>query len=475
MVLLREAGRHTVPRHPSNFLSDILLPAATIGVLVFAACIFGIFSRPLGFLASIWPANAILLGLLVRKREWASFLTWACAALAYVAADLVTGSTMAVAISLNAANLIGVIVGFSLFMRLGEADRMLRRPLSVLFMFVIALLAAVAAAVPGAIASKVYFDTGLLSGGIPWFLTELVNYSTILPVLLTAPARRYMFDRRSWPQAQSLNPWPCAAVIVSVISAIAIGGPGAIAFPVPALIWCALTYPLFATACVTMAVCLHTQMAVASGWIGGNLEGFVEGTLTSMRLGVTLLSLGPLTVASINAARNNLIKRLNHAISHDPLTGCLTRPAFVGAAVRLFEQAAARGDDVFTLMLDVDHFKSVNDTFGHATGDRVLTAVSAAIGSVLRADDALGRLGGEEFAIVMICRSASEAEAVSERILKTVRALHIDLGETTLRVTLSIGLAGPPSSGLAFDAMLAQADKAVYRAKSEGRDRLCAA
>jgi diguanylate cyclase (GGDEF)-like protein len=472
---LGEAGEVVVAQRRHLGWSESLVPALGIGAVVFVACLFGIYSRPLGFLASIWPANAILLGLLVRKHEWASPLTWVLAALAYVGADLVTGSTPAMAISLNAANMIGVGVGYSLFMRLSEADRRLRRPLSVLFMFSIAVISATAAAIPGALAIRALFGTGLVAGGVPWFLTELVNYSIILPAFLTAPSRQLLVRRRAWrSQARRINPWPFVAVVLSVLGAVVIGGPGAIAFPVPALLWCALTYPLFATACLTMVVCLQAQMAVASGWIGGNLEGFVEGTLTSMRLGVTLLALGPLTVASVNSARNNLIRRLDYAVRHDPLTGCLTRPAFLAAAVRLMEESARTGENVFALMLDVDYFKSINDKFGHATGDKVLVAVSEAIRSVLRAEDALGRLGGEEFAIIMTCRSADEAQGVSERILNAVRSLRID-PDAALHVTISIGLAGSAGSRLAFEALLAQADKQVYRAKSEGRDRLCAA
>ena len=88
-----------------------------LGVIVFIACVLGILSRPVGMLASIWPANAILLGLLIRNSSLASPAGWLTAALAYVLADLATGASLHEAIALNVANMAGVIIGFSLFKR----------------------------------------------------------------------------------------------------------------------------------------------------------------------------------------------------------------------------------------------------------------------------------------------------------------------------------------------------------------------
>ena len=427
-------------------------------------------------LASVWPANAILLGLFVRHPSLASPAGWISAALAYLLADLLTGSSLGAAVALNAANLIGVGVGYALFMRLSSEHRHLRRPLAVLYMFSISAMAGGSASIVGSMAVTQYFGEPIASAFVAWWTTELVNYVVILPVFLAMPT--FADSQRASPVATTAaapgtNPWPIISLALSCAAALAIGGPGAIAFPVPSLLWCALTYRLFAVALLMAIVCMLAQVAVASGVLHLGVDRLTEATLTSTRLGITLLALGPLTVASIDAARRTLIARLSHAVDYDFLTQCLARAAFMVRASTSIE-ADKRTRPVFAMMLDIDRFKVINDTHGHAAGDRVLQTVAQTIRLTLRADDIIGRLGGEEFAILLTRQTPANATRVAERILAAIRALNVDLenGET-LSVTASIGIAEllPPVPGL--EGLLSQADKALYAAKAQGRDRIC--
>ncbi|RDL52126.1 Diguanylate cyclase DosC [Ensifer sp. M14] len=442
---------------------------------VFAACLLGIFSRPFGMLASVWPANAILLGLFVRHPSLSTPAAWVCAALAYVLADLLTGSSLGAAVALNGANLIGVGVGYALFMRLSTEHRHLRRPLAVLYMFSISAFAGGSASIAGSLAVAHYFGEPITRAFVAWLTTELVNYVVILPVFLAMPAfaeRERVVSVATTASAASVNPWPIVSLVVSCVAALLIGGPGAIAFPVPSLLWCALTYRLFAVAVLMAIVCMLAQVAVASGILHLGVDRLAEATLISTRLGITLLALGPLTVASIDAARRTLIARLSHAVDYDFLTQCLARAAFMVRASALIE-ADNRKTPIFALMLDIDRFKVINDTHGHAAGDRVLQAVAVTIRMTLRPDDLLGRLGGEEFAILLVRQTPANAARVAERVLAAIRALDValDNGEK-LSVTASIGIAEllPASAGL--EGLLSQADKALYAAKAEGRDRI---
>lgn len=448
---------------------------AGLGLTVFAACLLGIFSRPFGMLASVWPANAILLGLFVRHPSLASPAGWIAAGLAYLLADLLTGSSPGAAIILNAANLTGVGVGYVLFMRLSTEHRHLRRPLAVLYMFSITAIAAGSASVVGSIAVTQYFGEPIARAFVAWWTTELVNYVVILPVFLSMPA--FADSQRVAPIATTggvarTNPWPIVSLALSCAAALIIGGPGAIAFPVPSLLWCALTYRLFAVAVLMAIVCMLAQVAVASGVLHLGVDRLAEATLTSTRLGITLLALGPLTVASIDAARRNLIARLSHAVDYDFLTQCLARAAFMMRASALIE-TDKRKRPVFAMMLDIDRFKVINDTHGHAAGDRVLQAVALTIRLTLRSDDIVGRLGGEEFAILLARQTPTEANRVAERILTAVRALSVDLENGgKLSVTASIGLAELLPAGSGLEGLLSQADKALYAAKADGRDRI---
>ncbi|WP_331374042.1 GGDEF domain-containing protein [Sinorhizobium chiapasense] len=427
-------------------------------------------------LASIWPANAILLGLMLRIPSLASPAGWLSAAAGYVMADLVTGTDFWQAIGLNAANLVSAGLGYGLFMRLREEDRRLRRPLSVLYMFAVAVVAGVCASVVGAVASVRFFGEPAWTAYLSWLTTDLVNYTVVVPVFQTMPSlvrrsRRAAFLKRG--QALATHPLPVILLALSCGAALIVGGPGAIAFPVPALIWCALSYGLFATTTLTMIVSLLTQVAVASGALRLGVSGVAEATLTSTRLGVTLLALGPLTVASIDTARRSLIARLSHAVDYDFLTQCLARGAFMARANSLIARLEKSNEPAYAMMIDIDHFKAINDTHGHAVGDHVLQIVARTIRANLRAGDVFGRLGGEEFAVMLARQSPEDARDVAERVLHAVRSAAIDLAHGgRLNVTASIGIAtsAPPETGLTH--LLSQADVCLYGAKAAGRDRV---
>ncbi len=424
-------------------------------------------------LASVWPANAILLGLLVRHPALSTPTAWICAALAYLLADLLTGSGLGAAVALNAANLIGVGVGYILFMRLSTEHRHLRRPLAVLYMFSIAVMAGGSASIVGSLAVVHYFGEPASRALVSWLMTELVNYVVILPVFLAMPElvdRERLVPAVGTTPVAGVNPWPIVSLVASCAAALLIGGPGAIAFPVPSLLWCALTYRLFAVAVLMAIVCMLAQVAVASGALHLGGDRLAEATLISTRLGITLLALGPLTVASIDAARRTLIARLSHAVDYDFLTQCLARAAFMVRASASIE-AENRKTPIFAMMLDIDRFKVINDTYGHAAGDRVLQAVARTVRMTLRSDDLFGRLGGEEFAILLVRQAPANADRVAERVLAAIRALGVELenGET-LSVTASIGIAERLPAGSGLEAMLSQADRALYVAKAEGRD-----
>lgn len=170
-------------------LSDTrkIWPALTVFLLVFAVCLLGIVSRPVGFLAVFWPVNAVLLAVLVRRPQWATRAGWVMAVLGYLAADLLTGSSLQKALLLNAANLTGVVVGYLLFMRLSPSARMLQRGASSMYLFGICLAAAAATGVVGAAASQCLFDRPYLTSLALWFSSEFTNYVTLMPFIRKRP------------------------------------------------------------------------------------------------------------------------------------------------------------------------------------------------------------------------------------------------------------------------------------------------
>ena len=161
------------------------------------------------------------------------------------------------------------------------------------------------------------------------------------------------------------------------------------------------------------------------------------------------------------------------AASMDPLTGMFNRRGFSEASARVIEREANAGRPVTVLIFDIDHFKSINDRFGHPAGDEILKLFSAIVINTLRITDLSGRIGGEEFAALLPC-SLEEGVLAAERVRETFAASGIAVDEGPVDTTVSIGVAGGPA-GTELEVLLASADTALYQAKRGGRNRVEAA
>ena len=166
-----------------------------------------------------------------------------------------------------------------------------------------------------------------------------------------------------------------------------------------------------------------------------------------------------------------------HAAITDPLTGLYNRRYVEPHLARLAEQSRQSGTELAVMMLDIDHFKSINDTYGHAAGDKVLVQLADRLRENLRAIDMVARIGGEEFLVAMPRTTSAQARGAANRLRRLVNCRPFDLGpgHPPLRVTVSVGVAVSGQSGLAQSELLAMcdmADAALYAAKSAGRDQV---
>jgi diguanylate cyclase (GGDEF)-like protein len=161
------------------------------------------------------------------------------------------------------------------------------------------------------------------------------------------------------------------------------------------------------------------------------------------------------------------------AASMDPLTGMFNRRGFAEATSRVIEREATAGRPVTVLIFDIDHFKSINDRFGHPAGDEILKLFAAIVINSLRITDLSGRVGGEEFAALLTC-SLDEAVVVAERVREAFANSGIAVEDGPVDTTVSIGVAGGPA-GTELEVLLAAADAALYQAKRGGRNRVQAA
>jgi diguanylate cyclase (GGDEF)-like protein len=161
------------------------------------------------------------------------------------------------------------------------------------------------------------------------------------------------------------------------------------------------------------------------------------------------------------------------AASMDPLTGMFNRRGFSEATSRVIEREANAGRPVTVLIFDIDHFKSINDRFGHPAGDEILKLFSTIVTNALRISDLSGRIGGEEFAALLPC-PLDEGVLAAERVREAFEASGIVVDDGPVDTTVSIGVAGGPA-GTELEVLLAAADTALYQAKRGGRNRVEAA
>lgn len=178
--------------------------------------------------------------------------------------------------------------------------------------------------------------------------------------------------------------------------------------------------------------------------------------------------------ASVLIQRGMLHQPLRYEARHDPKTGLLHSGAWQSAAESALAHARRERRHAAVVIVDIDHFKTVNDTHGHLLGDDVLAGAAGAVLSSVRSTDIAGRFGGDEFCALVLCDTLDEAVAAAERIRSHIHSLTF--ADLRMAVTASVGvvLAPPSQAAIGLAALMAAADRALYEAKTAGRDRVCA-
>lgn len=167
-------------------------------------------------------------------------------------------------------------------------------------------------------------------------------------------------------------------------------------------------------------------------------------------------------------------ERLREMATRDVLTGSLNARAYYEICDSMISLAQRNGTPYSVLFIDLDHFKSINDTWGHAAGDVVLKAVADCLARNMRASDAMGRIGGEEFSVFLPNTDVAGATVLAETIRKSIENLMPSIGDRELKITASIGVARNHHSDQSMLEIQKLADQAMYRAKAAGRNRVSA-
>jgi diguanylate cyclase (GGDEF)-like protein len=228
--------------------------------------------------------------------------------------------------------------------------------------------------------------------------------------------------------------------------------------------WPAIFVPMLHAAVLLSPIPLATllpadrgTLTLSSGWVAL----FVLETM--------LYAVGTAFIVLVLATERSMRIHRDAAMT-DELTGLLNRRGVLQAAQGLIAQRTRKGGPISALMFDLDHFKSINDTFGHAVGDKALQLFAATASVSTRATDIVGRLGGEEF-VALLPGNLSDAKIVAERVRKAFQAAGATVAGCDLNATVSIGAASA-EPGTDVIALLAAADAALYRSKANGRNRV---
>lgn len=177
-------------------------------------------------------------------------------------------------------------------------------------------------------------------------------------------------------------------------------------------------------------------------------------------------------VAQRTAELKESNRKLHDLAFHDPLTGLGNRRYFEIQSAKLIALAQRKGGESNLVMLDIDHFKRINDNYGHPFGDLVLQGLATLLQTLMRSSDVLCRYGGEEFLILLPFTDNEEATEFARRLQQAVREIVFDAGGKTVRISASFGVASMGKATENLSQLVANVDQALYRAKRNGRDRI---
>lgn len=197
--------------------------------------------------------------------------------------------------------------------------------------------------------------------------------------------------------------------------------------------------------------------------------GITVAILAQLSLLLLVIAVPPILLLQ----RSLLYQQLQTAARTDPKTGLLNAPTWEQAAVNEISRARSTRGCAAVLIIDIDHFKRVNDSHGHLFGDQVLLGVATTIAQQLRQSDLLGRFGGEEFVVLLPGSDIEEAGRAAERLRARVGGMEITVDGVPVAITVSVGVAVAGDHGNDLVELLTAADLALYRAKETGRNRVC--
>lgn len=447
--------------------------ALTIFLVTAFFCFVGGHLRLPMELSLFWPVNALIAGMIVRFPFLHSTRIYLTSYLAMVFNDLVFSGWATQSFTINFANIIFILVITNILLKRGSAMINRHRPGKALLIFPACLLASLCSATWGTLAEGANTSENFVAQWGDWVSEQFSTGVLLLPFLLTLPGQFRLTSLRY----RLKNLLPAVALLASIIAAACIGGGGSLSFPLPALIWCAIVYPIWVTSLITLITGMTEIMLVMNGVmnIQGSDEHLALSHLVSARLGIATVAISPLIVAVSMDAILQLNKQLALRANYDFLTRLLSRSGLYDALRQIDDGRDGGQQSIGVVLIDIDYFKAINDSFGHDSGDAVLEEMAQRMRDVIGDRGVLCRFGGEEFVVVFFNQSPAALFAYAEQIRQAIVARKFLLQGNSVSVTVSLGIASesrPEKSCVeTVNALISAADKRLYQSKRNGRNQ----
>ena len=462
---------------PAWFLGQLALLAAAYFVAGKLSLLLAI---PPGYATALWPPSGIALAgaLLAGNRIWPGI--WVGAALV----NLTVETSLAAAVLIASGNTLEAVAGAALVRRWIGVPREFARGEDVIkFVAVAAASATIAATVAMAVLAfrhalppaEIYWNW------LTWWQGDAAGIIIVAPLILSWSVRGAV----GWSRLRVLEAICCLLLLLATARAIfGLGAPGAAAYPLtiailPLIIWAAFRFSQREVATAIALVCAVAVWSTLERRGPLALAPLNESLLLLLAF-ICIVVITGLTLGAVVAERSRATLELEQALQNvreqaitDPLTGLLNRRYLLEFLPREVIRARRSGASLAVIMIDLDHFKEVNDRFGHETGDRVLKGVATLLKAQIRGSDIACRYGGEEFVFVLPDTTLAIAQRRAEALRLAIKHLELeDSGRAIGTLTASLGVVLYPDHATGADALISASDKLLYEAKNTGRDRV---